>query len=530
MPRRLPRATSPRVVVIGAGPGGLAAAALLARAGARVQVLERDSVVGGRTRTLESPGGFRFDLGPTFFLYPQILREIFAACGASLDERVELRRLDPQYRLVFEGGGNLDATPDPARMAAEIARLEPRDAQGFERFLADNRRKLTAFEPILRQPFDGPLDFLRPQVLRALPLLKPKLSVYRDLSRYFSDPRVRLAFSFQSKYLGMSPFRCPSLFTILSFLEYEHGVFHPIGGCGAISAALADLAEEQGADIELGTSAERIVLKDGRVAEVATSRGSVAADAVVVNSDFAHSIPGLLSESARRGWSDRKIERARYSCSTFMMYLGLNRPLPELPHHTVVLSRSYEDNIREIESGKLPTEPSFYLQNPTVTDPSMAPAGGSALYLLVPVPHLQPGQDWSALAPAVRRQALDRLKLLGLGDIEAEIRYERVVTPENWRDDFAVYRGATFNLSHDLGQMLLFRPRNRFSHAGVYLVGGGTHPGSGLPVIFESARISTALLAGDYGLAMPPAPARPTRSSAAAARQQVMVNSGGPER
>lgn len=493
----------PRIVVVGAGPGGLAAAALLARTGAKVTVVERDAVVGGRTRTLEGEGGFRFDLGPTFFLYPAILREIFAACGASFDERVALKRLDPQYRLVFEGGGQIDATPDVGRMSAEIARLAPGDAAGFARFLAENRRKLEAFQPILQRPFDGPRDLLRPDMLRALPLLHPFRSVHGDLSRYFRDPRVRLAFSFQSKYLGMSPFRCPSLFTILSFLEYEHGVFHPIGGCGAITAALAELAQEAGAEIELGNAVERIEVTGGRVRGVATADGMRPADAVVVNADFAHAIPALLPEGERRGWNDRKIERARYSCSTFMLYLGLDRRFPALAHHTIALSAAYQDNLREIEQGELPGQPSFYLQNPVATDPTMAPPGGSALYLLVPMPNLASGHDWQAIAPQVRRQALDRLALLGLGDIEPHIRYERMVTPQDWQSTFAVHRGATFNLAHDFGQMLLFRPRNRFSHAGVYLVGGGTHPGSGLPVIFESARISSALVAQDFGLALP---------------------------
>lgn len=478
---------------------------MLARSGARVSLVERDRVVGGRNRTLEAPGGYRFDLGPTFFLFPQILREIFAACGASLDERVAMKRLDPQYRLLFEGGGQLDATPDPERMAAEIARLEPADGANFGRFLEDNRRKLAAFQPVLQRPFDGPADLLRGDMLRALPYLRPHRSVHGDLGRWFRDPRVRLAFSFQSKYLGMSPFRCPSLFTILSFLEYEHGVFHPIGGCGAVSQAMADLAEEVGVELELGSPVEKIEVREGRVREVVTASGSRPADAVVVNADFAHAIPGMLEQRHRRGWSDRRIERARYSCSTFMLYLGLDRPFPELAHHTVALSSEYLDNIREIERGELPRRPSLYLQNPAVSDPSMAPAGGSALYLLVPMPHLQPGQDWQALAPQVRRQALDRVKELGLGDLEPHIRWERMVTPQDWKDSFAVHRGATFNLAHDFGQMLLFRPRNRFSKAGVYLVGGGTHPGSGLPVIFESARISSALLAEDFGLALPQA-------------------------
>jgi phytoene desaturase len=231
---------------------------------------------------------------------------------------------------------------------------------------------------------------------------------------------------------------------------------------------------------------------------------------VIVNADFAHAMPRLVPDALRPRWTDRKIETARYSCSTFMLYLGVEGRFPELAHHTVMLCEGYERNIRQLESGILPDQPSFYLHNPSILDPSMAPPGHSALYLLVPVPNLRDaaaqGFDWEREAPRFRRLVLDRLGKLGLGDIEGRIRYERMVTPRDWRDTYSVGHGATFNLSHDLRQMLCFRPRNRFEGMdGVYLVGGGTHPGSGLPVIYEGARITTRLLAEDLGLQLGPA-------------------------
>jgi phytoene desaturase len=494
----------PRVAVIGAGPGGLAAAMLLAAHGAHVTLFERDSVPGGRTRSLTGEGGFRFDLGPTFFLYPRILREIFAACGASLDHEVELLRLDPLYRLQFEGlGGHatLDAVPDIARMESGIARLCARDALGLRPFLAENARKLEAFRPALERPFNSILDMLRPDVVGALPLLRPQRSVDADLRRFFSDPRVRLAFSFQTKYLGMSPFRCPSMFTILSFLEYEHGVFHPRGGCGEVSAAMARVAQRLGVDIRYDVPVDAIAFNGRRAIGVDAAGRRHAAEAVVVNADFAGSVPRLIPNALRRAWSDRRIADARYSCSTFMLYLGIEGTLPGLAHHTVVLAEKYLHNIRQIEMGEMPDHPSFYLQHGTATDPTLAPAGHSTLYMLVPVPNLRRGADWAAEAGRFRSVALERLRDIGLGDLAPRIRFERVVTPLDWREEFAIGYGATFNLAHDFGQMLSFRPRNRFQGVdGVYLVGGGTHPGSGLPVIYEGARISTALIARDLGL------------------------------
>src|SRR3954454_1955566 len=315
------RRQRPRVAVIGTGPGGLAATLLLARAGLDVVGLERGEAVGGRTRTVSAPGGYRFDIGPTFFLYPRALRALFAPCGEDFDEHVELRRLDPLYRLVFEGGGELEAAADPERLAAGIARFAPEDARNIGAFLADNRVKLKAFQPVLERPFGRLADYLAPEVLKALRLLRPHRTVDHDLRRYFSDPRVRLAFSFQTKSLGMSPFRCPSLFTILSFLKHEHGVYHPIGGCGAVSEAMARLArgagrrQRLGADIRLRTSAERVEFAAGRPVAVETGRGRVPVDAVVVGADFAHAIPTLIPEAHRPRWRDGKIGNARLSCS-----------------------------------------------------------------------------------------------------------------------------------------------------------------------------------------------------------------------
>ena len=495
-----------RVGIVGAGPGGLAAAMLLASAGAEVTLHERLGRVGGRSGTLEgdsAAGRFRFDMGPTFFLYPRVLEDVFATCGASLRHEVELIRLDPQYRVAFEDGGHIDATADPARMAAEIARFSVADSKNFDRFMTDNRRKLDRVKPALERPFDSAFDLLSRDVLRSLPALKPN-SVDAELKRYFSDPRVRLAFSFQSKYLGMSPYRCPSLFTILSFMEYEYGVWHPRGGCGAIMTAMARQARRMGVDIRLNDPVERITFAGRRANGVRVGGVQHDYDAVVVNADFAHAMRHLVPDSLRRRWTDRKIAKKKFSCSTFMLYLGIEGALPDLSHHTILLSSEYRRNVAEIEgAGDAPQTPSFYVQNASVTDDSLAPRGHSTLYVLVPVGHLRDGgTTWTAEEQARYREiALDRLAAAGIPDIRSRIRYEQVVTPRDWADDMAIHRGATFNLAHTIGQMLHLRPHNRFEDLErMYLVGGGTHPGSGLPVIFESARISARLLAEDLDL------------------------------
>ena len=308
-----------RVLIIGAGPGGLATAMLLAKAGVEVTVLEKQPRVGGRTSAIESEG-YRFDLGPTFFLYPQILQEIFQEVGRDLSKEVPMTKLDPQYRITFGAGGELNATPDIERMVSEIAKLSPPDAAQFRQFMDYNRVKLEKFAPCLQTPFPGWTSLLSLRLLRVLPFLKPWKSLHAELAGYFKDPRLQLAFTFQSKYLGMSPFQCPSLFSILSFLEYEHGIWHPKGGCNALTRGMARVAQELGVKIQLNTPVQEILFEGRRAIGVRTEQGEQRAEAVVVNADFAQAMSGwcptpcAAAGATRR--SRKRISRARRSCFT----------------------------------------------------------------------------------------------------------------------------------------------------------------------------------------------------------------------
>jgi phytoene desaturase len=471
---------------------------LLAKAGMKVTILEKQPRVGGRTSAIEGEG-YRFDLGPTFFLYPQILQEIFQTVGRDLFREIPMTRLDPQYRLVFGAGGVLNATSDIERMVGEISKLSPEDGPQFRKFMADNRVKLEKFAPCLQTPFSGWTSLMKLRLLAVLPFLKPWKSLHAELSSYFRDPRLQLAFTFQSKYLGMSPFQCPSLFSILSFLEYEHGVWHPTGGCSALSHGMARVAGELGVTIQLGTAVEEILFEGRRAVGVRTAQGEMRADAVVVNADFGHAMTKLVPNGLRRRWTDKKIAQKKFSCSTFMLYLGVEGIYDQLAHHNIYVAKDYRRNLSEIEDEHvLSADPSFYVQNASVTDPTLAPKGHSTLYVLLPVSHQHENIDWGKERDGYRQLALRQLSKLGITDVERRIRFERVITPADWESKVGIYRGATFNLAHNLGQMLHLRPQNRFEEFDqLYLVGGGTHPGSGLPVIFESARISSQLLLED---------------------------------
>jgi len=494
--------TTSQVTVIGAGPGGLATALLLKAAGHDVTVLEARTEVGGRTSAHEAEG-FRFDNGPTFFLYPEVLESVFEAVGRNLRDEIELLPVDPLYRVQFGDGTRFDATADINELSRRIGEISPQDAAAVPRFFADNDKKLAAFLPFLQKPFLSSLDLADPKLIATLPELAPWRQLEAELERYFVDPRVRMAFSFQALYLGMTPRTCPSLFSILPVIEYRYGVWHPRGGCSAIMETMARVAREIGIEIRTDEPVTGIEFTGRRARTVCTARRRYASDAVVINGDFANTMRTLVPNRLRKRWSNKRIEKQKFSCSTFMLYLGLDGTMEDQPHHTVYIPSDYSRHLDDIDAGQSMTpDPAFYAQNACITDATMAPEGMSTLYMLMPVAHEDPAHsiDWGRELPRYRQLAMSQLARVGFDDLESRIRYERVVTPDTWRDEFHVHKGATFNMAHNFGQMLNFRPKNRFEDLdGVYLVGGGTHPGSGLPTIFESARISARLLTEDLG-------------------------------
>lgn len=515
------------IAVVGAGPGGLATAVLLAASGLRVCVYEADGVIGGRTGAIERAGGgdgvvgFRFDRGPTFFLMPYVLDRIFAAAGRRLSDYVELHRLDPMYRLMVgqRGGGEpvtIDCTQDLAEMEHRVSAIEPEDGAAFCAFIAENRAKLRLMTPILESPMRSPMDLLNVATAKVGPMLHPHQSVHTWLGKRFKNPAVRLALSFQSKYLGMSPYHCPSLFSILPFIEYEYGIWHPIGGCNRLMHALAEVLVELGGEIRTSSAVERLHFSGCKLTGLTIFGGErFDHDHVVINADAAWALKNLVPERLRTGlrevlttrgsWSDAAIEKKKYSCSTFMLYLGVRGKVEHLPHHTIYVSGRYEENLADIsEHGGLSEDPSLYVCNPSRVDPTMAPEGCSSLYVLMPTANLGVGgegsADWDALRSRARKQCYEQLEeRFGIGDIRSRVMEEVVVTPRDWEFQ-NIFRGATFNLAHGLDQMLHRRVQHELPGAeGVWFVGGGTHPGSGLPVIFLSSQITSRLLCERVG-------------------------------
>ena len=498
-----------KAIVIGAGPGGLAAAMLLAKRDVEVQVFEKQPVIGGRNAEVRL-GDYRFDLGPTFLMMKFLLDELFEDANRKLSDYIECQQLDPLYKLQF-AEKSMHVFADPARMRSEIDRVFPGEGAGLDRFLARESLRFRKLYPCLQKPYAGPLSLFSPTLLAALPHIAPGRSLHKVLSSYFRDEELRLAFTFQSKYLGMSPWDCPGLFTMIPYTEHAHGVYHVKGGLCRISHAMAEVAGEYGANIHTSTPVRRILTKARRAVGVELESGEkIECDDVVINADFGHAVSTLFEPGQLRRYTPHTLRKKNWSCSTFMMYLGVDRVYPDADHHLIVFARNYKGNLDDI-SHRLKTSEdiSVYVRNSVVNDPTIAPAGHSALYILVPVPNNFSGIDWSKEKARYRERILRTLaERSPYTDIEQHIREELILTPDDWENKLGVYQGATFNMGHNWGQMLFMRPHNKFEELDhCFLVGGGTHPGSGLPTIFESARISSNLICSQYRI--PFSPPRP---------------------
>jgi phytoene desaturase len=489
-----------KIAIVGAGPGGLTAAMVLANRGFDVEVFEKAGVVGGRNAEL-TVGGFRFDLGPTFLMMKFVLDRAFEEAGEKSEDYLEFKHLDPMYRLLFPDFV-MEVTENREAMKAQIARCFPGEESGLDKFFDRESDRFRHIYACLEKDYSSLTDFFNPIFLRALPYIPFGRSIFQYLGNYFRSERLRLSFTFQSKYLGMSPWECPGFFVILPYIEHAFGIFHVQGGLSEISAAMAKVAEKHGATIHLNAPVKQLLIEKGAVKGVLLEDGrEVLADETILNADFAHAMETLVPPGILKKYSPAKLKQKKFSCSTFMLYLGLDKIFDDLPHHSIVFARDYHKNTDDIfRNLKLSDDISFYIRNSSITDPRVAPEGKSGIYILVPVPNNSSGIDWEKEKPRFREMVLDAIaSRTTLGDLRPHIEVERVITPAEWGER-GVYLGATFNLAHSMNQMLYFRPHNKFEGLDrCYLVGGGTHPGSGLPTIYQSGLIAAHLIGKKYG-------------------------------
>jgi phytoene desaturase len=488
----MPNGNRKHILIVGAGPGGLTAGMLLAHRGFRVTIVEKTDRVGGRNSEINLDG-FSFDLGPTFLHQKFCLDEIYAETGRNSGDHLDFVDLNPMTRLSW-GDTSLHTYSDTDRMATELERVFPGSSGGFRRYMVEQGDKFRSIYPCLQHPYHKLSAFLRPTLLKALPHVLTRRSVHEVLGDYFEDERLKLAFTFQAKYLGMSPWHCPALFSILSFTEYKYGVFHVQGGLNRISHSMAEVFGELGGELRLQSPVKQLLHK-GRVLSGAELENGerISADAVIVNADYGHAATRLFGG---HNVPEEKMRRRKFSCSTFMLYIGLDTIYPDEPHHHILFADDYRANVADIQSERHVSEDmSIYIRNSCVIDPHVAPPGQSGLYILVPTINTRHGFDWENHKEEYADKILERIeRRTGMKDLRSRIIAKRIISPADWESS-SIFMGATFNLAHTLTQMLYFRPHNRYcGFDNCYLVGGGTHPGSGLPTIYESGRISANLV------------------------------------
>lgn len=483
-----------RVAIIGGGVGGLATAIRLQAAGYQVTVLERNATVGGRANRWDA-GGFRFDTGPTLLLMPDVYHELFAAAGRRLSDYLDLIKVEPNYRIHFAGGVSFDASSDLAAMGRAIDKIEPGAGQRLPAFIRDAGYKYRiARERFIGRNFTNPFQFATPRNLVELIRTGALRDLFGQAGRFFDDERLRLAFTFQTMYLGISPLRAPAIYALLPYTELAEGIWFPRGGIYELIVAMRRLAEELGAEVRTNAEVAALDIFNGRVHSVGLASGeTIAADLVVANADLPYAYRTLVPEQLRPDFSDRRLANMRYTASAYMLYLGANRRYEQLLHHNVFFSGDYRANFDAIfDTRTLPDQPSLYVNVPSRTDPSLAPPGHDQLYVLVPVPHLQGSAiDWRRDEPAFRQLVLDRLEALGLTDLRRHLVVERAFTPLDWRDTYNLEHGAAFGLGHDFRQVGYLRPGNRAKRVrNLYFAGASTVPGTGVPLVILGSKLT----------------------------------------
>lgn len=485
----------PHAIVIGSGFGGLAAAVRLGARGYRVTILERLDQPGGRARVFRERG-YVFDAGPTVITAPFLLEELWRLCGRRLEDDIELRPVDPFYRIRFDDGSVFDYSGDAERMREEIARFSPGDVAGYDAFVQMSERIFrVGFEELGHVPFSSPLDMLR--IAPAMVRLKSYRTVYGLVSSFIENEKLRQVLSFHPLLVGGNPFSTTSIYSLIAYLERKWGVHFPVGGTGALVEGLLGLIGELGGTVRLEADVESVAVENGVARGVVLAGGEeVRSDIVVSNADSAWLYRHLVPESERRRWTNRKIERARYSMGLFVWYFGTKRRYPDVAHHSILLGPRYRGLLKDIfRTKRLSEDFSLYLHRPTATDPGLAPEGCDAFYVLSPVPNLEGDVDWSVRAEPYRAAIESALAATVLPGLGGEIEVSRVLHPLDFQRELLAFRGAAFGLEPILTQSAWFRPHNQSEEVkGLYLVGAGTHPGAGLPGVLSTARVLDSIV------------------------------------
>jgi phytoene desaturase len=480
-------------VIIGAGIGGIATSVYLAKSGYDVTVFEKNSVPGGRCGQLIRDG-HRFDLGATMLMMPDIYRDIFDSLGIPLFENTEIKPLENLYKIYFDNNEVIAFTTDKEKMKAQHEKIEPGSYLKSRKYVEDGYEIFQlGMNKLIGRNFDNIFQFANFRNIGMLIKLKTYISNWKYAKKFFRDNHLRMAYTFQNIYVGQSPFNSPALFSMVPAAELTEGSFFPKGGMYTIVEKLLSEALRNGVKINYNKAVKKISIKGKKAEGIILEDGSeIRSDIIVANADLPYVYRKLLPDRAK----SRRLDKLKYSCSAICFHWGLDKTYPQLGHHSVFLSDGFRDGLDKIFIEKsVSDQPSFYIHAPARTDPDAAPAGGDTLSFIVGSGHVDKmkKQDWDMLKKQTHNALVNRLKKLGLEDIEEHIKFEICYTPESWESACNITRGSVFgSIAHNLLQMGYFRPHNQHSrYKNLYFTGGSTHPGNGIPNVLLSAKLTS---------------------------------------
>ena len=480
-------------IIIGAGLGGLATALRLRQHGFEVTILEKQSRPGGRSNIIED-NGFRVDVGPTILVMKKSFEELYQSIGEDFDRRIRMVQLDPNYRIYYHDGTQFDLYNNMAKLAQEVEKISPGATEQLFQFIGEGARKYALGMVFVERNYDRITDIFNPKAGLRLFQTKAHQNLYRQVSDFFAgNDKLVKAFSFHSMFLGLSPLDSLAMYSIITYADLALGMWYPMGGIYSLVEDMVKIAVDKGVILKTNSPVKRIIVENGRAVGVILASGEkVIADLVISNADLVYTYRDLIDERFRKQYSNQKLDRMQYACSGYVLYLGLDKTYSHLRHQALYFSENYHRNLESIFKSKmLPEDPSFHLNVPTVTDPSLAPPGHSLVYVLAPMPNLEADLDWKQASLVLRERLIDRLEQIIDPSIRRHIVWEKDYRPTDWLNEINAPLGTAFgSLAHGFFQAAYFRPHNKSRDIErLYFVGQGTYPGIGMPMVIISSRL-----------------------------------------
>ena len=483
-----------KITVVGGGIAGLASALRLQADGYDVTIYEKLDRLGGKMNQIKGKG-FTFDLGPTIVMMPHIYRELLEYTGVKMEDYITFNPVDPMYKITFQDGEAMDATSDLNKLTYDLEARGHGVAEGYLKYLSGTYKKYNiAKTHFLERTFRSWRDFYNPKTLWNALRLRTLGTAQKAIEKYIKDEKIQNMVSFQTLYIGVSPYSGPSIYTIIPMIQTMYGVHYSKGGMYAYVEAVEKRFKELGGKVKLNSKVEEVLFEGKTATGILLNGEAIQSDAVVVNADFPRAMHSLIKSPKVRGkYTDQKLKKMKYSCSVFLMYLGLDKKVPDLRVHNLYFGGDFKQNLDEIFSGKLPEDPAYYMYSPSQIDDSVAPEGHEGIYVLVPVPELKTAQfEWTdEVKNAFKEKIMKKMmKEKGLEDLRDHIVFEEMFTPDLFSSELEAHYGATFGLAPTLDQSIYFRPRNVHPYGKkLYFAGSSVHPGAGIPIAITSGNL-----------------------------------------